>query len=128
MAEQEKQVEAVAAEDEENDNPDYKAPAPKSLDEILGQDLEDESLRKYKEQLLAEAGSGEKIVVGEAASEQVTDVWRERVHFVFLVLLSVCERLTFSITSCKRLSAPPQSLALPPSFACFGVNCNVCIL
>ncbi|XP_076458778.1 rho GDP-dissociation inhibitor 1-like [Babylonia areolata] len=65
MAEQEEQVEAVAQEDENDDNPDYKAPAPKSLDEILQQDKEDESLRKYKEQLLAEAGSGEVIIVDE---------------------------------------------------------------
>ncbi|KAL8588051.1 hypothetical protein ACOMHN_012089 [Nucella lapillus] len=66
MAEQEEQVEAVAADEEENeDNPDYRPPALKSLDEILGQDKEDESLRKYKAKLLAEAGCGAKIILEE---------------------------------------------------------------
>ena len=67
MAEQENPaVEPQACgDDDENDNPDYKAPAPKSLDEILQQDQEDESLKKYKEQLLAGAGSGEKIIIGQ---------------------------------------------------------------
>lgn len=67
MAEQDEPVEAVAAGDDEDheDNPNYKAPAPKSLDEILQQDQEDESLRKYKETLLGGAGGGEKIVLGK---------------------------------------------------------------
>jgi hypothetical protein len=65
MAEEEVQADqAVAAgDDDDEENLGYKAPAPKSLDEILKADEEDESLRKYKEQLLAGAGA-EKIVVG----------------------------------------------------------------
>ena len=35
----------------------YKAPAEKSVDEILNLDTEDESLRKYKETLLGNAAS-----------------------------------------------------------------------
>ncbi|KAK7113078.1 rho GDP-dissociation inhibitor 1-like [Littorina saxatilis] len=69
MAEQDEPVQAVAAgEDDENneDNPDYRPPAPKSLDEILKADQEDESLRKYKEQLLAGAGAGETIVIDDS--------------------------------------------------------------
>jgi len=69
MAEEEVQADqAVAAgEDEDNEeNLGYKPPAPKSLDEILKADEEDESLKKYKEQLLAGAGSGEKVVIDDA--------------------------------------------------------------
>ena len=49
--------------EEEEDNPNYKPPAPKSLDEIVSADAEDESLRKYKEALLGGAGVG--VIIGE---------------------------------------------------------------
>ncbi|XP_025112526.1 rho GDP-dissociation inhibitor 1-like [Pomacea canaliculata] len=61
MAEQE-EVHQGAGDEEQDDNPNYKPPAQKSLAEILQQDAEDESLRKYKEALLGKAG-GEPIVV-----------------------------------------------------------------
>ncbi|XP_048757816.1 rho GDP-dissociation inhibitor 1-like isoform X2 [Ostrea edulis] len=41
--------------EEEHDDPNYKAPAQKSVKEILEADQEDESLRKYKESLLGGA-------------------------------------------------------------------------
>lgn len=50
MAECEEQVQEV--EQEENEKPAYKPPAEKSITEILQTDEDDESLRKYKEQLL----------------------------------------------------------------------------
>ena len=71
MAEQEDpavEPQACGDDEDDNDNPDYRAPAPKSLDEILQQDQEDESLKKYKEQLLAGAGTGEKIIIGKSTS------------------------------------------------------------
>ena len=42
----------------DNDNPEYKPPAPKALTEIISADAEDESLRRYKEQLLGNAAAG----------------------------------------------------------------------
>jgi len=61
MAEEANQVVEEHKEDEE-DNPNYKPPAPKSLDEIVSADAEDESLRKYKEALLGGA-AGDKVIV-----------------------------------------------------------------
>jgi hypothetical protein len=43
---------AIAAENEEGEKVNYKAPAQKSLQEITELDKDDESLRKYKETLL----------------------------------------------------------------------------
>jgi len=48
--------------EEEEDNPNYKPPAPKSLDEIVNADAEDESLRKYKEALLGSGGGAGVII------------------------------------------------------------------
>ncbi|KAJ8318480.1 hypothetical protein KUTeg_003571 [Tegillarca granosa] len=53
MAEQEAQVEV--GDDHEEVDLGYKVPEKKSLGEILNTDQEDESLRKYKEQLLGAA-------------------------------------------------------------------------
>ncbi|KAL4657899.1 rho GDP-dissociation inhibitor 1-like [Arapaima gigas] len=55
MAEQEptlEQLAAIAAENEEAETVNYRAPAQKSLQEIHEMDKDDESLRKYKEALL----------------------------------------------------------------------------
>ncbi|XP_040186744.1 rho GDP-dissociation inhibitor 1 [Rana temporaria] len=56
MAEHEptsEQLAQIAAENEEDEHSvNYKAPAPKSIDEIQAMDQDDESLRKYKEALL----------------------------------------------------------------------------
>lgn len=55
------QLAAIAAENEEQQAVNYKAPAKMTLQEIHNLDKEDESLRKYKETLLgpgvAEAGN-----------------------------------------------------------------------
>uniref|UniRef100_A0A3Q3EI89 Rho GDP-dissociation inhibitor 1 n=1 Tax=Labrus bergylta TaxID=56723 RepID=A0A3Q3EI89_9LABR len=51
----EEQLAAIAAENEEQEQVNYKAPAVKSVKEIQDLDKDDESLRKYKEALL---GSG----------------------------------------------------------------------
>ncbi|KAM7010144.1 rho GDP-dissociation inhibitor 1-like [Tautogolabrus adspersus] len=51
----EEQLAAIAAENEEQEQVNYKAPAVKSVKEIHDLDKDDESLRKYKEALL---GSG----------------------------------------------------------------------
>lgn len=48
------------------DTPGYKAPNVKSVDEILELDQEDESLKKYKAQLLGAAkvaGSARKLII-----------------------------------------------------------------
>lgn len=45
-------AEMAAANEESENSPNYKAPAPKSLQEIQEMDKDDESLRKYKETLL----------------------------------------------------------------------------
>lgn len=55
--------------EEEEDNPNYKPPAPKSLDEIVNADAEDESLRKYKEALLGGAGVG--VIIDEKNQNKV---------------------------------------------------------
>lgn len=52
MAESEK--DAVPKEVGEEENPDYKPPAPKAIDEIIKQDQDDESLNEYKKKLLGE--------------------------------------------------------------------------
>jgi Rho GDP-dissociation inhibitor len=54
MAEQEKHEH----DDEPEETPGYQPPAPKSMEEILKSDAEDESLRKYKESLLGSATPG----------------------------------------------------------------------
>lgn len=62
MAEQEptpEQLAAIAAENENAEAVNYKAPAQKSLQEIQELDKDDESLRKYKEALL---GAGSSVV------------------------------------------------------------------
>ena len=53
------QLAAIAAENEEGEKVNYKAPAQKSLQEITELDKDDESLRKYKETLL---GAGAAVV------------------------------------------------------------------
>jgi Rho GDP-dissociation inhibitor len=52
MAEQPNADPQVEVEDETEDTPGYKAPAMKTLDEIKNLDKDDESLIKYKQQLL----------------------------------------------------------------------------
>lgn len=47
---------------DEEDNPNYKPPAPKALDDIVQADAEDESLRKYKETLIGAGLQGQRIV------------------------------------------------------------------
>ncbi|XP_028841823.1 rho GDP-dissociation inhibitor 1 [Denticeps clupeoides] len=72
MAEQEptpEQLAAMAAENEESDAVNYKAPAQKSLQEIQELDKDDESLRKYKEALL---GAGPVALDPSVANVQVT--------------------------------------------------------
>ena len=59
MAEQEPEVQVeqeAEGDDEDTSNPNYKPPAPKSLDDIVNQDKEDESLNKYKQTLLGNDG------------------------------------------------------------------------
>ena len=46
----------VADEGALGETPGYKAPAPKALDDIKTLDADDESLNKYKEQLLGKTG------------------------------------------------------------------------
>uniref|UniRef100_A0A3P8VE70 Rho GDP-dissociation inhibitor 1 n=1 Tax=Cynoglossus semilaevis TaxID=244447 RepID=A0A3P8VE70_CYNSE len=46
------QLQAIAAENEEQEKVTYKTPAQKTLQEIHELDKDDESLRKYKETLL----------------------------------------------------------------------------
>jgi len=55
MSEEEVKVQNLSLEEHEEDNPNYKPPPQKSLDEIINADAEDESLRKYKEALLGQA-------------------------------------------------------------------------
>ena len=47
----------------DNDNPEYKPPAPKALTEIISADQEDEALQRYKAQLLGNAAAGGGVVV-----------------------------------------------------------------
>ena len=57
MAESEEQVPDVPEhEGEDETEGKYKPPAPKSVEAILAADAEDESLKRYKEQLLKGAG------------------------------------------------------------------------
>jgi len=48
--------------DTDRDNPNYKPPPQKTIEEILAADQEDESLRRYKEALLGGAAASEVIV------------------------------------------------------------------
>ena len=63
MAESEKPVEGQEQEQLQDDEQDqdlgYKPPAPKSLDDIINTDAEDESLVKYKKQLLGDGASSQ---------------------------------------------------------------------
>jgi len=59
--------------DEEEDNPNYKPPAPKSIDEIINADTEDESLRKYKEALLGQGGAEKVIIDANNPSKVIID-------------------------------------------------------
>lgn len=55
----------AGSEIEDVDDPNYKPPAQKSLEEIIAADQDDESLRRYKETLLGGAAGGEAIIVGQ---------------------------------------------------------------
>ena len=60
MAESEEQVQDVPEhEGEDETEGKYKAPAQKSVKDIIATDADDESLQRYKEQLLKGAGGGE---------------------------------------------------------------------
>lgn len=48
-----------------DNNPNFKPPAEKSMREILEADAEDESLKKYKAALLGESATGTAIVLGK---------------------------------------------------------------
>jgi len=48
---------------EEDEDPDYKAPAEKSIDELLSADKEDASLQQYKAMLLGSAAAGSGAVI-----------------------------------------------------------------
>lgn len=61
MAESEEKVQNVEEEEEEGPKVAYKPPAEKTIEQILKTDEEDESLRKYKEQLLGEAAMKEAV-------------------------------------------------------------------
>ncbi|XP_023646442.1 rho GDP-dissociation inhibitor 1 [Paramormyrops kingsleyae] len=72
MAEHEptpEQLAAIAAENEDTESVNYRAPAQKSLQEIQELDKDDESLRKYKEALL---GSAPKAADPSVPNVQVT--------------------------------------------------------
>jgi Rho GDP-dissociation inhibitor len=56
------QTDAVPECEVEEDNPNYKPPAPKALEEIVNLDAGDESLKKYKETLLGGVLSGNVII------------------------------------------------------------------
>lgn len=60
MAEDNVEIEPVTEEEEPSN---YKPPPEKSLEEMINQDTEDESLRKYKEALLGNSAAGA-IVLG----------------------------------------------------------------
>lgn len=64
------QVEDVKDHHEDDDNPNYKPPAPKALDDIVNQDADDPSLVKYKETLLGGGLSGA-VVVDESNPNKV---------------------------------------------------------
>ncbi|KPP71690.1 Rho GDP dissociation inhibitor (GDI) alpha-like [Scleropages formosus] len=75
MAEQEptpEQLAAIAAENEETDTVNYRAPAQKSLQEIHEMDKEDESLRKYKEALLGSVSVSTDATVPNVQVTQLT--------------------------------------------------------
>lgn len=55
---------------EEEEDVNYKAPAERSLEEIIAADQEDESLKKYKEALLGQATKGN-VVVDESNPNRV---------------------------------------------------------
>lgn len=61
MAESEEQAPQVNVDDDVDTTPGYKPPAEKSMNDMLQQDAEDESLQKYKAQLLGSAASAETI-------------------------------------------------------------------
>ena len=55
MSGDEVKIQNLSLEEHDEDNPNYKPPPVKTLDEIINTDKEDESLRKYKEALLGQA-------------------------------------------------------------------------
>ncbi|XP_076001587.1 rho GDP-dissociation inhibitor 1-like isoform X2 [Genypterus blacodes] len=63
------QLAAIAAENDQGESVNYKAPAQKSLKEIQDLDKDDESLRKYKEALL---GAGHTDIDPKSPNVQVT--------------------------------------------------------
>jgi len=59
-------------EEDAEENPNYVPPAPKSLDDIIQADADDESLRKYKEALLgAGVGGAGQIIIDEKNPSKV---------------------------------------------------------
>lgn len=62
---------AVVVQDDEEMTPGYRPPAEKTLNEIVNQDTNDESLKKYKESLLGSAISSVVIVEPENPSRVI---------------------------------------------------------
>lgn len=78
----------TAEEDLHEDDPNYRAPAQKSVKEIVEADQEDESLRKYKESLLGGAIKEVKPPFPDFNYSLVKDFWWNIV-FCVLCLVSV---------------------------------------
>lgn len=77
MAEAKPSAEAVDDGEMPDETPGYKVAAKKDLAEIVSADAEDESLRRYKEQLLGAAAGG-----GAAASDDPRQVIIEEMRII----------------------------------------------
>ena len=65
MAEEEVQPH-ISDSEEAEDSATYKPPPVKSMTDMVQQDADDESLRKYKETLLGSSSTGTAVIVGQS--------------------------------------------------------------
>ena len=79
MGDTEQTIQDLVLEDE-CDSLNYKPPAEKSLNDIVNQDQDDDSLQRYKAQLLGSSAHGEQVVVGKQLNAE---------PFVTLVFIEV---------------------------------------
>lgn len=91
MAESDEHPPKVDLDDDTDATPGYKPPAEKSMDAMLQLDAEDESLQKYKQQLLGSAAGAESIFC------KPTSVLYSLPEHVILVMdfMQICMRHAF---------------------------------
>lgn len=105
MAESSETAPSVNIEDDVDTTPGYKTPAEKSMDEMLNQDQDDESLQKYKQSLLGSAAGAESIFCKYLVYPLHSLNWFIKLAMC-IYLFNVLRRFPQSVSSVASLTKP----------------------